>query len=155
MLLQLRMWYPLLNSTFALAYMEIFISWDADSDWIPKEKIESSKTPLFSSFLDLRNVSRIFCLLRSFPGAVDTVNCFVFFSYFQGIKDFNNGVFLKYRTWLEKIIPRLACIWWNMIAQHCGIKGPHEKMCPSSILHISFNWVPFCVQWHFTVWYLI
>lgn len=87
-LFQLRVWYPLLNSTFALAYVEIFISWDADSDWIPKEKIESSKTPLFSSFLDLRNVSRIFCLLRSFPGAVDTVNCFVFFSYFQGIKDF-------------------------------------------------------------------
>ena len=77
-LFQLCVWYPLLKSTFALAYLEIFMSWDADSDRIPKEKIESSKTPLFSSFLDLRNVSGIFCLLRSFPGAVETVNCFVF-----------------------------------------------------------------------------
>lgn len=57
--------------------MEIFISWDADSDRIPKEKTEFSKTPLFSSYLDLRNVSRIFCLLLSFSGAVETVKCFV------------------------------------------------------------------------------
>ena len=42
-LLQLCVWYPLLNSTFALAYVEIFISWDADSDWIPKEKIEKRR----------------------------------------------------------------------------------------------------------------
>lgn len=73
-LFQFRVWYPLLKSTFALAYLEIFISWGADLD---EEKTEFSKTPLFSSFLDLRNVSRIFCLLRSFSGAVETVNCFV------------------------------------------------------------------------------